>query len=59
VQYLFCLFLPVTSINQAYNTVIAIFAGDGALMQLCLFWKAPIADFILAEIVYHVIFAKE
>ncbi len=46
--------IPVTntSVNPARSTAVAIFAGDWALMQLWLFWIAPIIGAILAGFVY-------
>lgn len=46
--------IPVTntSVNPARSTAVAIFAGDWALMQLWLFWVAPILGAILAGLVY-------
>lgn len=46
--------IPVTntSVNPARSTAVAIFAGDWALMQLWMFWVAPIIGAILAGLVY-------
>ena len=47
--------IPVTntSVNPARSTGVAIFQGDWALMQLWLFWAAPIAGALLAGVVYR------
>ncbi|MDO5510347.1 MAG: aquaporin Z [Weeksellaceae bacterium] len=47
--------IPVTntSVNPARSTSQAIFAGDWALMQLWLFWLAPLAGAFLAGMVYN------
>lgn len=47
--------IPVTntSVNPARSTGVAIFQGDWALMQLWLFWVAPIAGALLAGMVYR------
>jgi aquaporin Z len=49
--------IPVTntSVNPARSTSQAIFAGDGFVGQLWLFWVAPIAGAILAGIVYKML----
>ncbi len=49
--------IPVTntSVNPARSTSQAIFAGDGTLGQLWLFWVAPIVGALLAGIVYKII----
>jgi len=49
--------IPVTntSVNPARSTSQAIFAGDGTLGQLWLFWVAPIVGALLAGIVYKMI----
>ncbi|HPE60250.1 MAG TPA: aquaporin Z [Thiolinea sp.] len=47
--------IPVTntSVNPARSTGVALFAGGGYLMQLWLFWVAPIAGGILGAVVYR------
>lgn len=47
--------IPVTntSVNPARSTGVAIFQGDWALMQLWLFWVAPIVGAFLAGLVYR------
>ena len=49
--------IPVTntSVNPARSTGVAIFAGDWALVQLWLFWVAPIIGGVLGAIVYRFI----
>jgi aquaporin Z len=47
--------IPVTntSVNPARSTAVAVFAGDWALMQLWLFWVAPLVGAALAGVVYR------
>ena len=47
--------IPVTntSVNPARSTGVAIFAGDGAISQLWLFWVAPIVGALLAGVLYR------
>lgn len=47
--------IPVTntSVNPARSTGVALFAGDAALIQLWLFWLAPIAGAVLGAFVYR------
>ncbi len=47
--------IPVTntSVNPARSTAVALFAGDWAIMQLWLFWLAPLIGGSLAAIVYQ------
>jgi len=47
--------IPVTntSVNPARSTGVAIFAGDWAIMQLWLFWLAPIAGAALGAVIYR------
>jgi aquaporin Z len=49
--------IPVTntSVNPARSTGVAVFVGDWAVMQLWLFWLAPIAGAIIGAIMYRVI----
>ena len=53
--------IPVTntSVNPARSTGVAIFQGDWALMQLWLFWAAPIAGALLAGVVYRWLGSEE
>jgi len=46
--------IPVTntSVNPARSTAVAVFAGDGAITQLWLFWVAPIIGGVLGAVVY-------
>jgi len=47
--------IPVTntSVNPARSTGVAVFVGDWALMQLWLFWVAPIIGGILGGLLYR------
>ncbi len=53
--------IPVTntSVNPARSTGPAIFVGDLALMQLWLFWLAPIVGAALAGIAYSMVAGEE
>jgi aquaporin Z len=53
--------IPVTnlSVNPARSTGPAIFVGGWALMQLWLFWIAPIAGAVVAGVVHRRIFSDE
>jgi len=53
--------IPVTntSVNPARSTGPALFVGDWALMQLWLFWLAPIVGAALAGIAYRVVAGEE
>lgn len=53
--------IPVTnlSVNPARSTGPALFVQDWALMQLWLFWVAPIAGAILAGVVYKTCFEAD
>ncbi len=53
--------IPVTnlSVNPARSTGPAIFVGGWALMQLWLFWVAPIAGAAVAGLVHQKVFAVE
>ncbi|PWJ43402.1 aquaporin Z [Sediminitomix flava] len=53
--------IPVTntSVNPARSTSQALFAGGDALVQLWLFWVAPIVGAILAGAVYKAVFEKK
>jgi aquaporin Z len=52
--------IPVTnlSVNPARSTGPAIFVGGWALMQLWLFWIAPIAGAAVAGIVHKSVFSE-
>ncbi len=52
--------IPVTnlSVNPARSTGTALFAGAGALIQLWLFWVAPVAGALAAGTVYQVCFEE-
>lgn len=47
--------IPVTntSVNPARSTAVAIYVGDWAIMQLWLFWLAPIVGAVLGAFVYR------
>ena len=49
--------IPVTntSVNPARSTGVALFAGNGAMVQLWLFWFAPIAGAVLGALCYRFI----
>lgn len=49
--------IPVTntSVNPARSTGVAVFAGDWALIQLWLFWVAPIVGALLGAFIYRFI----
>ncbi len=49
--------IPVTntSVNPARSTGVALFVGDWALVQLWLFWIAPIVGAILGALIYQFI----
>ncbi|CAG1772224.1 Aquaporin Z [uncultured bacterium] len=53
--------IPVTntSVNPARSTAVALFVGDWAIMQLWLFWIAPIIGAFLAGISYRFLEADE
>jgi aquaporin Z len=53
--------IPVTnlSVNPARSTGPAVFVGGWALVQLWLFWIAPIAGAVVAGAVYRLIFSDE
>lgn len=40
--YLLCIPVANTSVNAAKSTGVALFQGDWALSQLCVFWIVPI-----------------
>jgi aquaporin Z len=52
--------IPVTnlSVNPARSTGPAIFVGDWALMQLWLFWVAPIIGAVIAGLTYRALFEQ-
>ncbi len=47
--------IPVTntSVNPARSTAVAVFVGDWAVLQLWLFWLAPIAGGVLGALLYR------
>ena len=47
--------IPVTntSVNPARSTGVAVFIGDWAVGQLCLFWVAPIVGAVLGALTYN------
>jgi aquaporin Z len=49
--------IPVTntSVNPARSTGVAVFVGDWAVMQLWLFWVAPIVGAVLGAGIYRYI----
>lgn len=53
--------IPVTntSVNPARSTGVALFAGDWAVMQLWLFWAAPIAGGIIGAVVYRFVASED
>lgn len=53
--------IPVTnlSVNPARSTGPALFVGGASLMQLWLFWVAPIIGAVIAGVVYNSFFAKK
>jgi aquaporin Z len=53
--------IPVTntSVNPARSTGVAVFVGDWAVMQLWLFWLAPIAGAVIGAVIYRYISAAK
>jgi aquaporin Z len=53
--------IPVTntSVNPARSTGVALFAGGWAVVQLWLFWIAPIIGALLGAVVYRFIGTSE
>lgn len=53
--------IPVTntSVNPARSTAVAVYVGDWALVQLWLFWLAPIGGAVLGALVYRFIGSEE
>jgi aquaporin Z len=53
--------IPVTntSVNPARSTGVAVFVGDWAILQLWLFWVAPIAGGILGAAIYRLIGSED
>jgi aquaporin Z len=47
--------IPVTntSVNPARSTAMAVFAGEGAMSQLWLFWVAPIVGAVIGALLYR------
>ncbi|MGV0792030.1 aquaporin Z [Mycolicibacterium sp. XJ1819] len=48
-----------TSVNPARSTGVAFFNGDGAPMQLWVFWLAPLVGAAVAGIAYPVLFGRD
>jgi len=53
--------IPVTntSVNPARSTAVAVFVGDWAVMQLWLFWVAPIVGAVIGALIYKYIGSNE
>ncbi|MCM5680467.1 aquaporin Z [Schlegelella sp. S2-27] len=53
--------IPVTntSVNPARSTGVAVFAGEGALSQLWLFWLAPMVGAMFGAAIYRMLFQRE
>ncbi len=53
--------IPVTntSVNPARSTAVALYVGDWAVMQLWLFWAAPIAGGVIGAITYRFVASSE
>lgn len=53
--------IPVTntSVNPARSTAVAVYVGDWAMMQLWLFWLAPVAGAVLGAFVYKFLGSEE
>lgn len=53
--------IPVTntSVNPARSTGVAVFVGDWALIQLWLFWMAPIIGAVLGSTIYRFIASED
>lgn len=53
--------IPVTnlSVNPARSTGPAVFVQDWAVMQLWLFWVAPLAGAVIAGLVYRLVFEND
>jgi len=53
--------IPVTntSVNPARSTGVAVYVGDWAVMQLWVFWLAPIAGALIGAVVYQFIGREE
>lgn len=53
--------IPVTntSVNPARSTGVAVFVGDWAVVQLWLFWVAPIAGAVLGAVIYRWLAGEE
>ena len=47
--------IPVTntSVNPARSTGVALYVGDWAVAQLCLFWVAPIIGAVIGAWIYQ------
>jgi aquaporin Z len=48
-----------TSVNPARSTAAALFAENGALGQLWLFWLAPLVGAAIGGLIWKAIFAAE
>ena len=53
--------IPVTntSVNPARSTGVAVFVGDWAVLQLWLFWVAPIIGGLLGAVIYRLIGSED
>jgi len=53
--------IPVTntSVNPARSTGVALFAGEWAILQLWLFWVAPIVGAIVGAVIYRFFMEKD
>jgi aquaporin Z len=53
--------IPVTntSVNPARSTGVALYVGDWAVVQLWLFWLAPIVGAVLGAVSYRLIASEE
>ena len=53
--------IPVTntSVNPARSTGVALFVGDWAIAQLCLFWVAPVLGAWLGAVTHRFIGTEE
>ncbi|MEZ8630368.1 aquaporin Z [Vibrio lentus] len=53
--------IPVTntSVNPARSTGVAVFVGDWAVLQLWLFWVAPIIGAVIGAVIYKAVRGKD